>query len=208
MSISFKEAMQIIQCPDCVKTFPKMEFLNIHMKQEHNESDDSRITRLTQMFETAMSNAKNNGVIKYDMVSKSFDCGECGLLFSTIQDQMEYNNEQHSNKSVNKYEQINDSEKDIPKPEVSLSGEYEIKIYPENKETEEDVMLNNLFGVKKKEKNQEGITMKGKSIAFKDACIVIKSKLSKGIVLKDEEGRQIKYSMRRQMVPLMLKYKH
>ena len=33
--------------------------------------------------------------------------------------------------------------------------------------------------------------MKGKNITFKDACIAVKSKLTKGKVIKDDKGRQI-----------------
>ena len=44
----------------------------------------------------------------------------------------------------------------------------------------------------KKETQQEGITMKGKSVGFKDACILVKTKLTKGRVIKDTNGRQMK----------------
>ena len=71
------------------------------------------------------------------------------------------------------------------------SEQYDIKIYPENNDLEEEVLLNDIFGVKKKDLDQEGITMKGKSIEFKNACIAVKSKLTKGKILKDDKGRQI-----------------
>ena len=45
---------------------------------------------------------------------------------------------------------------------------------------------------KKKEIEHTGIIMKGKSQAFKDANISIKSKLTKGTNLKDSKGREIK----------------
>ena len=64
---------------------------------------------------------------------------------------------------------------------------YEIREYPENIETENDTLLNIFFGIKKKNIEQEGITMKGRSIAFKDACVTIKSKLTKGQILKDKK---------------------
>ena len=39
---------------------------------------------------------------------------------------------------------------------------------------------------------KEGIAMKGKSVAFKDACILVKTNLTKGRILKDQKGRQMK----------------
>ena len=151
--MTFKEAMQIIQCPSCDNTFPKMEFLNIHMKQEHEESDDMRITRLTSMYEAALSNAKEKGERSNDKVLKSFDCSECGLLFTTIQAQTEHNNEQHRNYYIsscntcdkvfeskeflsNHMKESHSNEKVMSELPVVKSEEYEIKIYPENKEAE------------------------------------------------------------------------
>ena len=179
--MSFKEAMQIVQCTDCPKSFPKMEFLNIHMKQAHAESDDMRIIRPTQMFEEAVSKPKNSS----ENESKIFDCGKCGLLFPTFEAQEIHNTEKHKDdvKYCDNCETVFEDKQLLTKhmeehhdddtTPTEKSEQYEIKIYPRNKDTEEDVLLNDLFGVKKKGESPEGITMKGKSIAFKDACIVI-----------------------------------
>ena len=68
---------------------------------------------------------------------------------------------------------------------------YEITNFPDNKEDSEDEEVNRAYG-KKKQIDQTGIIMKGRSQTFKDANIVLKSKLTKGMVLTDKKGRELK----------------
>ena len=68
---------------------------------------------------------------------------------------------------------------------------YEITNFPDNKEESEDEEVNRAYG-KKKQIDQTGIIMKGRSQTFKDANIVLKSKLTKGKVLTNKKGRELK----------------
>ena len=140
----------------------------------------------------------------------SLDCSECGMITENIEAFKDHSDKHHSGaerKSCHKCDMCENilertQELDNHKKESHNSEEenkYEaenseynvIKPYPENNKTEEDELLNKIVGVSKKEVQQEGITMKGKNIAFKDACIAVKSKLTKGKVIKDDKGRQI-----------------
>ena len=71
--------------------------------------------------------------------------------------------------------ELNKHQEEMHKIKDDASEDYVLKGYPEREETEEDILLNNFFGGMKKETPQEGITMKGKSKAFKDACILVKT---------------------------------
>ena len=66
---------------------------------------------------------------------------------------------------------------------------YDIKNYPEVRNEPEDEDIDKAYG-KKKEQEQMGIIMKGKSQTFKDANVVLKSKLKK--MFKDTKGREFK----------------
>ena len=157
-----------------------MDMLNIHMRHVHQELEHEKLTRVTATVKSAKTKPSEPGT------GKSFNCTECGEVFANIDQHNIHNKEQHG--ELNNHQQ----EKHSTEEDANCFEEYEIKEYPENKETEEDTLLDTIFGTKKKEKEQEGITMKGKSVAFKDACVIVKSKLTKGRVLKDKKGRQIK----------------
>ena len=205
--------MQIIECTICSKSFPKMEILYVHMKLVHEESDDLRITRHTQTFQAVVSKAQHISEENHVKESQIFGCSECGLIFSTLEGQIMHNNNQHCDNKVIRSDICDQNmesrellkkhtiENHSNQEEISTlnikSEDYDIKAYPENKETKEDILLNNIFGGQKKVMDHEGLTMQGKIIAFKNACITIKSKLSKGTILKDKEGRQKKYSTKR-----------
>ena len=71
-----------------------------------------------------------------------------------------------------------------PEDNPVKSEYYDIKNFPDNKEESEDEDVNKAYG-RKKEVDQTDIIMKGRSQAFKDANVVLKSKLTKGMVLTD-----------------------
>ena len=147
------------------------------------------------------------------MTRKVYNCTECGLVCETDQG-LENHMVQHysgpviKNKVWEKCDNCDDSitEENLgmhtkskhsltqanAEPESTTSEDYVVKGYHEKEESEEDILLNNIFGGKNKETLHEGITMKGKSLAFKDACILVKTKLTKGRALKDNKERQMK----------------
>ena len=149
-----------------------MEILNVHMKQVHEESDHTIITRLTQTFQAVVSKAQYISEESHVKEPQIFDCSECGLIFSTLEAQIMHNNNQHCNNKVNKCDICdqnvesrellrkhtieNHSNQEEINTQNIKSEEYDIKAYPENKETEEDILLDNIFGGQKKVMDHEG----------------------------------------------------
>ena len=161
-------------CTICNAHIQNMETLRIHMKNVHNESEHEKLDRVQHTVESAFRKDTIANATK-----TSLDCTECGLLFATDDAHRSHMEKNHGREVEIEYETIK-------------AEHYVIKEYPENNETEEDQLLNKIFGVEKQEKQKEGVTMKGKNIAFKDACTLVKSKLTKGMIIQDSKGRQMK----------------
>ena len=183
----------VMKNPLCIiwkTTFQRMEYLNTHMKVKHDESDSTRIDRLTKTVELSLLNeGKDKQININESKLKSLDCTECGVLFVNIKEQKDHNVKHHVNGASynedNEYLEFEDGNNDL-----SINSEYyEIREFPDNKTTE-NMELDKVFG-KKAKIYQQGITMKSKSQAFKDASTAIKSKITKGKILKDEKGRQV-----------------
>ena len=165
-------------CTICKTRFLKMEYLDKHMEVKHGESDSIRIERLTQMFQSSLSEKLSE---KSEPNLKSLDCSQCGEIFNTLKDQENHSLNHHG---------IGDNEVEEGQHKLSIKSEhYEIREYPENTTTE-NKELDKVFG-KKTKIDQQDITLKGKNQAFKDASTAIKSKLKKGKILKDNKGRQV-----------------
>ena len=117
-------------------------------------------------------------------VKSEYYCEECDIEFS--QKQMLISHiETHSHQIVNS------DRSDSNSAGIVKSEYYDIKNYPDNQNESEDEEVVRAYG-KKKEVKQTGIIMKGKSQAFKDANTKLKAKLTKGTMLKDNKGREIK----------------
>ena len=87
-----------------------MEYLSVHMKSVHNESDHERIERLSQTFKSVTFKEDNEEIWKVQ--PKSFDCVECGEIFSSREEQTIHNKNHHINSLVNK-EDDNDNVCDL-----------------------------------------------------------------------------------------------
>ena len=66
-------------CTMCNIKFQNFEVLEVHMKKVHLESDHNRLERLSKTFEPV----KRTKAIKVC----SYDCTECGILFSSLEEQ-------------------------------------------------------------------------------------------------------------------------
>ena len=76
-------------CTICSKQIQTMELLNVHMKNNHNDSDNDRITRLT---ETVQKYLNSEVPTKLPI----FDCSECGVIFKTSNEQNDHNKTHHT----------------------------------------------------------------------------------------------------------------
>ena len=135
-------------CDICKKTFLKLEYLNTHMKYQHGETDSMRLERLTKRFELKWYN-KDTKVELSEPQLKSYDCTECGELFVTNKEQNNHNEKHHDSKGgcINENEE---SECEDGKNDLSIKSEnYEIREYPDNKQTE-NIELDKVFGKKAK----------------------------------------------------------
>ena len=91
-------------CPECQTTVASMELLSIHMKDVRRETDNNRITRLTETFTPALKREPKESENKFHL--KIFDCSECGKLFDESEELKIHNNEHHASKllSLNEFE--------------------------------------------------------------------------------------------------------
>ena len=82
-------------CTLCCMKFSKMEYLNIHMKNMHQETDDMGIQRLTKTVKASVSPTPS--VIQEVLEPKLtiFDCTDCGLIFKTSEEHMAHINMNH-----------------------------------------------------------------------------------------------------------------
>ena len=74
------------------------------MKMVHQESDHCRIERLANTIESAL--AQDSSITNPKKVQQLYDCSECGIIFSTIQEQNEHEEKHHTISTVKKCNQI------------------------------------------------------------------------------------------------------
>ena len=124
------------ECNICNMKFLKMEFLNIHMKKVHNESENDRINRLTQAIQNDADSKQGR---------KIFDCSECGIIFGTSQEQQSHTKQQQTNK-VNPNIVIKSEPIDLVEDERSYPNtKNKPNEYSESETDEEGEVKNELF---------------------------------------------------------------
>ena len=135
-------------CDICKKVFGKMEYLSTHMKYQHGESDSMRVERLTKTVKLELY-GEDNKVERNGPQLKSLDCSECGEVFVTNEEEKDHIEKYHENKGDCNNEN-EESDCEDGKSDLSIKSEYyEIKEYPENKQTENSE-LDKVFGKKVK----------------------------------------------------------
>ena len=97
-------------------------------------------------------------------------CDICNETFNSPEDLKRHDDEDH--RLTNNIEVISD--------------EYKISEYPEEREMTKSVWT------KGETSGYQGMTIKGGSVAYKDACTALKTQFVKGKVFKDLHGRQLK----------------
>ena len=183
--------MEQFQCIQCDKNSSDNEEIKVHMVTAHNikieeETISETIfctlcnfkTRNMNYFKKHMINAHDKESHNWwteDMKS-GYYCDSCEIEFSKKSMLISHLEADHLEEPKKSQEEIK-------------SEYYDIKNFPDNKEDDEEV--NKAYG-KKKQVDHTGIMMKGRNQAFKDANIILKSKLTKGMVLTDEKGRELK----------------
>ena len=78
--------MRTPDCSICKIKFEKMEYLNIHMKNIHQESDNDRKNRLELLIQESTNSGK---------IVKDFSCSECRHTFKNCDEQNRHNKEVH-----------------------------------------------------------------------------------------------------------------
>ena len=146
-----------------------MEVLGVHMKKVHLESDHNRIDRLFNTFEPMQIKGSGN--------FSSFDCTECGILFSSIEDQRSHNEKQHKVKcSIVKSEEILvDSGSDSEQEDYDDLAYYDIEFTPKEPSQEE----------------KTGVSFKGDSEEFESAHKVLENMMNKARTSYDVEGNKV-----------------
>ena len=104
-------------------------------------------------------------------------CDICNETFNSPEDLKRHDNEDH--RLTNNIEVISEEN-------LMISNEYKISEYPEEREMTKSVWT---IG---ETSDYEGMTIKGGSMAYKDACTALKTQFVKGKVFKDLHGRQLK----------------
>ena len=201
-------ALKSPSCTSCNIKFENMERLNVHMRVKHQETDDSRLNRLTQIMHGSMTR-----VPSIEIILKSFDCTECGVTFVN-ESEMKIHNDKHHNdehdllrgikteecesdikvsktNSVMEMCEICDeffngsrSLRDHQNEYHSENGdrdkfeEYVIEEYPEKK-----VNASSIYG-EDKDTGYQGIKMTGSSRTYKNACNEIRSQFKRGYSLR------------------------
>ena len=79
-------------CDICSQDFKKIENLNKHMANIHEETPHMRMNRLTTTFQSMVNQSKIQNVKS----AKLFDCSECGNMFSSYSEQKSHNDEYHA----------------------------------------------------------------------------------------------------------------
>ena len=156
-------------CASCNIKFQNMKSLDVHMKVDHEESENTRIKRLTRTVEE---------VRKCEILQKikSSDCTECGILFVTSQDLKTHIKNVH-NKNIEGEDQTNSKVQsliedmleeviDISQTESSAS-ENEV----DSGSDEEDINIDYQYSVEKVSCDE---TFKGKKPLFVQSVKAIK----------------------------------
>ena len=88
------------RCDDCKLNFRTIPILDVHMKLVHKETEYERIERtLNAKYAVQQSQNPNQQVNKNQMTLtaiKNYICTECGVVFSTLNDQRVHEEEHHN----------------------------------------------------------------------------------------------------------------
>ena len=76
-------ALKNPKCTQCNVTFNSMSILDSHRKNVHGEMNLIRINRLTESIKEVLYPES----VKSELSQKSLDCSECGLIFSSKEEQ-------------------------------------------------------------------------------------------------------------------------
>ena len=87
------DALRIPLCTICNIKFENRMILDTHMKVKHNETQHLRIERLTE----GVKKVRQGETSFNSLDKKSYDCTECGLLFSTGEELNIHNASEHDN---------------------------------------------------------------------------------------------------------------
>ena len=190
--------MNQLQCFECGMTSPDQDKIKTHMNDVHGIKVEEEIERtnfcaICSYKNSNMGEFKKHMIIQHQKgahewwtedVKSEYYCEECDSEFSLKQMLIDHIETQCGSS-------LNSGRVDNTLSANVKSEYYDIKNYPDNQNESEDEEVVRAYG-KKKEIEQTGIIMKGKSQVFKDANTKLKAKLTKGIILKDDKGREIK----------------
>ena len=192
--------MDQFKCFICEVTLGRVDEMRVHMDKFHNmKIEEEAITKTIFCalcsYKTRKMNEYKNHMIKdhekkthdwwTENIKAEFYCEECECEFTLKPLLISHMDTVHGG-------DLPTEVKEPVQEDIEVKSEYYvIKNYPDFNNEAEDEEIEKAYG-KKKEPEQMGIIMKGKSQTFKDANVVLKSKIEKGKIFKDEKGRQFK----------------
>ena len=115
--------MKVPDCSHCNAKFDNMEYLNTHMMRRHQESDNDRMNRLTQTFQSALDSEK----AKMD----KFICNFCDKPITSMGQKVNHMIHIHTVRTTELHcdfcEEIYRNKEDLCKHISAEHGEYFIK---------------------------------------------------------------------------------
>ena len=115
-------------CDMCSQKSNNMEELNKHMEFVHQETPHERIERLTRTFQSMVNQTPESITIQSTDNPKLFDCSECGLIFSTNNEQRIHDEKYHAKTTFRINETVDSNIKKIfPDQEFLTSNTSDLK---------------------------------------------------------------------------------
>ena len=162
------------KCDICNCKCESIAILDKHKKVYHEETEYDRIQRRTKMITIATEKSR---MFNMQCKIKSYNCSECGDLFSALEEQKahEENNHKENNPLLNRGRKREVDEIDqVDETKQNITSDYTRETYPysDDNQTEDDA---------------EGITFKGKSRKYIVAYNKLRSKMVEGAEFKVNE---------------------
>ena len=89
-------ALKSQKCTVCDIKVGSIQLMSLHMQNAHSETCNNKLERMEELL-ISVSKESPTTIIKE--ATKSLDCSECGLVFPTVEVQVQHMNEKHVRKS-------------------------------------------------------------------------------------------------------------
>ena len=180
--------MEKFQCSECGLTSAEQSKINEHMQKYHNiqvvqeDIAKSFFCSLCSFKSKNMNYFKDHMIGNHEMgehqwwtedIRLEYYCDECEIELSQREFFVEHMENNHSGDTVVK------------------SEHYKIEVTGGNSKIRDTRPGMEAFEDDRVKTEPTGMTMKGKGMAFQDACIALKQEMIKGRIFKDDKGRKL-----------------